>query len=423
VVIVDVAVSEGVGASYCTDQLALQQSARDGLFIDGPAVLPGFRAPREVAEVVSIHLRLDDGSAASGDCHSVYYPGRAGVDPPVRAAELRPHVERLVAPVLAGAAVDGFRAMSQQVAAEVERRGGRIGSALRWGLGCALLNAVAASRRVSAAEVVAEEWQLPWAPAPLRLNGQHGLGWELGADKAILGRLAAYHRATHNRAMWDEHPAALRWLRDRVARFAPGHRLAVQLDLNGFPGRIFGDDRAGLVACLEELERAAAPLPLLLGSPFEMRTRDEQVRALAALRAELRGRGLASELIAEFWCASREDHLAFAEARAADYQMVHAPTIGDVAAVVQTVVDLKQRGVKVYLAGTATGTHASATVIAHLALATNPELVLATPGGGLTEAVSLATTEAGKVIALAARPHGTAGSRSASTVGTRGGRG
>jgi methylaspartate ammonia-lyase len=403
VLIADVVVSEGVGASYCTDQVALQRGVKDGLFIVGPPVLPGFREPREVAEVVSIHLRLEDGSIASGDCHSVYYPGRAGVDPPVRASELRPLIEQMVAPVLEGAEVSTFRAMNQQVAAAVERRGGRIGSALRWGLGCALLNAVAASRRVSAAEVVAREWGLEFAPASLRLNGQHGLGWELGADKAILGRIAAYHRATHNREMWDDHPVALRWFRERAARFAPGHAPLIQLDLNGFPGRIFGGDREGLLACLRDLEQVAAPLRLLLGSPFEMKTREEQIGALAALRREMRSRAMASELIAEFWCASRDDHLAFAEAGAADYQMVHAPTIGDVAAVIQTIVDLGQRGVKVYLAGTATGTHGSATVIAHLALATNPALVLATPGGGLTEAVSLATTEANRVMALARR--------------------
>src|SRR5262249_24616036 len=133
----------------------------------------------------------------------------------------------------------------------------------------------------------------------------------------------------------------------------------------------------------------AAPLPLLLGSPFEMKSRDEQIGALVDLRCEMRRRAMTSRLIAEFWCASREDHLTFAEAGAADYQMVHAPTIGDVAEVVQTIVDLKRRGIKVYLAGTATGTVTTATVIVHLALATNPELLLATPGGGLTEAQSL----------------------------------
>lgn len=51
----DVVVSEGVGASYCTDQVALQRGAKDGLFIVAAPVLPGFREPREVAEVVSIN--------------------------------------------------------------------------------------------------------------------------------------------------------------------------------------------------------------------------------------------------------------------------------------------------------------------------------------------------------------------------------
>src|SRR5215831_16904174 len=65
-----------------------------------------------------------------------------------------------------------------------------------------------------------------------------------------------------------------------------------------------------------------------------------------------------------------------AEVVSIHYQMVHAPTIGDVADVVQTVVDLKKRGVKVYLAGSATGTHGSATTLIHLTPATSPDLVL-----------------------------------------------
>jgi methylaspartate ammonia-lyase len=73
----------------------------------------------------------------------------------------------------------------------------------------------------------------------------------------------------------------------------------------------------------------ATPLRLLLGSPVEMKTRAEQIGALAALRRKVLSRAMTSELIAEFWCASRDDHLAFAAAGAADYQMDRAPTIGD----------------------------------------------------------------------------------------------
>src|SRR5262249_50514514 len=292
--------------------------------------------------------------------HAVYYPGRAGVDPPVRAQELQPLVEETVAPLLKDRPVERFRAMNG-VLGELDRRLGRVGTALKWGLGSALLNAVAASRRRSAAAVVADEWELPFSPARPRLNGQHGLNWELGADKAIMARLAAYHRATHNQAMWTEHPQALEWFRQRVERFAPGYTPLIQFDLNGFPGRMFAHDVGAIVKHLGELEQAAFPLRLLVGSPVEMGTRDEQIAALTALRAEMRARGSTSALIAEFHCASRQDHLAFAAAQAADYQMVHAPTIGDVADVVQTVVDLKKRGIKVYLAGSATGTHGSAT--------------------------------------------------------------
>jgi methylaspartate ammonia-lyase len=103
-------------------------------------------------------------------------------------------------------------------------------SALRWGLSTALLDAVALARRVTKAEVLAREWQTSLGTEVPRLNVQHGLGWDLGIDKAILRRVGTYHRATHHRQMWDDHPRALKLFRDRLVEFgAPGQQTDIRI--------------------------------------------------------------------------------------------------------------------------------------------------------------------------------------------------
>ena len=85
--------SEGVGGSYCSDQVAIANGAVvDGLFVRGKPVLPGFHTCRDVASAVCLQVVLDDGQVAHGDGTSLVYPGRAGADPPFDARDLFPSV-------------------------------------------------------------------------------------------------------------------------------------------------------------------------------------------------------------------------------------------------------------------------------------------------------------------------------------------
>jgi methylaspartate ammonia-lyase len=114
--IVDVIASRGVGSSSCTAQRAHRHAARiDGLFIEAEPVLPGFRAPREVPEAIRLQLLLDDGAVANGDGSSGVFPGRAGVDPPVRADEQIRIVEQTIKPLLIGRSLDTFRPLAEEI--------------------------------------------------------------------------------------------------------------------------------------------------------------------------------------------------------------------------------------------------------------------------------------------------------------------
>jgi methylaspartate ammonia-lyase len=399
--IVKLLASEGVGGSYCTDQDAIAGGAPvDGLFVRGKPVLPGFRTCRDVASAVCLQLVLEDGQVAHGDGTSLVYPGRAGADPPFEAAELIPIAEGPVAKFLVGQSVDQYRPLAREID-ELRVDGTRLHSALRWGLGTALLDAVALARGVTKAEVLAGEWETPLGTQAPPLNVQHGLGWDLGIDKAILRRAATYHRATHHRQMWDDHPRALKLFRDRLLEFgAPGLRVDIQLDMNGFGGRVFQNDTGQIATHMAELERAVEPVRILFGSPVEMPDRPSQIAKLVELRLAMRSAGVRGELIADHGCFRYDDHVAFAEAGAADYHAVRAVAIGSCHESMDALVYLKRRGIKTWLSGTGTGTDRTGQALAHMALAAQPDLMTATPGGGVDEGHSIAVNEVSRALAL-----------------------
>jgi len=407
--IAKVIASEGVGGSYCSDQDAIAKGAVvDGLFVRGKPVLPGFHTCRDVASAICLQVVLDDGQVAHGDGTSLVYPGRGGADPPFDGRDLIPIVEGVVADALVGGVLDGFRPLAR-IVESLRVDGKRLHSALRWGLEGTLLDAVALSRKLTKAEVLAEEWQAPLASEGPPLNVQHGFGWDLGIDKAILRQVGAYHRATHHRQMWDDHPRALKLFRDRVREFAPGLKIDIQLDMNGFGGRAFDNSSDRLVEHIAHLERCVEPYGILVGSPFEMPDRSSQIAKLAELRSRMRAAGLRSQLVADHWCLSHEDHVAFAEAGVADYHAVRAVAMGSCHEAVESLLYLKRRGIKTWLSATATGTDRGAQVMAHMALATHPDLMTATPGGGVDEAHSITVNEISRTLALIkARPQGRA---------------
>ena len=131
-----------------------------------------------------------------------------------------------------------------------------------------------------------------------------------------------------------------------------------------------------------------------------MRDRASQIAKLGDLRSRMRAAGLRSQLVADHWCLTHEDHVAFAEAGVADYHAVRAVAMGSCHEAVESLVYLKRRGIKTWLSATATGTDRGAQVMAHMALATHPDLMTATPGGGVDEAHSIAVNEMSRTLAL-----------------------
>jgi len=420
-----------------------------------PAVTPGFRFVREPAEAVSVGLVLDDGQVAWGDCVGVAYSGKAGRFPPFRAAEGTAVIQQVVAPFLEGRPVASFRELAggldalRQVVEERRPlprppRAGRLSRrefltaparllapeeeppmetvrqerplhpAIHYGVTQALLRAVALSRRLTMAEVIAEEWGLPAPESPVPIHAQCGGDRYHGADKMIARRLASLPHALVDDIDEQLGPNGgrliqyARWLRSRVeALGGPEYRPTIHLDVHGALGKIYNNVLGKVLGDLYALELAVAPLPLRVESPVIMETLPAQLEALRSLRDYIRIRKMRVQIVADEWANTLEDIQQFIATRAADMIQIKMPDMGGIHHTVEAVLACKAAGIGAFLGGSCVETDLSARAAVHVALATQPAMMLARPGMGVDEAIMIVQNEMARALACIRGRRGT----------------
>jgi methylaspartate ammonia-lyase len=402
--IVALAAVPATGAYFADDQAAIKAGAvRDGLAYHGVPSTPGFGAIRAPAEAVSVLLVLSDGHVAHGDCVSVQYAGVGGREPRLRAAALAELLERDVAPRVTGRAVTSFRAAADMV----ERLD--VDAAAAYGLSQALLDAAAHRAGRTMADVVAEEWGLERPTRPVPVFAQTGEEREANVDTMILKEVDSLpHGLINDRELVGADGATLvgyvRWVRERVERLRPRVDYApiLHFDVYGMLGVVTGEDVARVADILAAMGEAAAPLALRVEHPVDAGSRDAQIRALADLRERMGRRTPRVQLVADEWANTVADIRAFNRAGAADVVQVKAPDLGSVHHVVDAVLDCKAHGVVAHLGGSCCETERSAQVSAHLALGAGADQLLAKPGMGVGEGLSIVRNEMARALALGA---------------------
>jgi methylaspartate ammonia-lyase len=460
--IVKVLAVPGVGGYYVEDLAALQSSPIpiEERYTARP-LTPGFRAVREVAEVLSVGLVLEDTDhptappqVAWGDCLGVAYGGQAGRDPVFRAVPHVKIVEREIAPLLIGQAVDAFRPLAAQVDGQIaaldlptapnaanvpplSRREALSPShllrafreamehslvpqlpaeppeppapqhtALRYGVGQALLRAAALAQGVTMAEVVATEWGLPLPTQPIPIHAQSGGERIHNADKMIARGVESLPHGLVDDipaqvgASGDKLAQYVRHLKRRIKALAPrDYRPTIHLDLHGALGIIAQGQPGRILGTLYQLEQMAAPYPLRVECPVMMESRADQIELMARLREYVRARGMTVQLVADEWANTLEDIRAFVAAQAADMIQVKTPDLGGVHNAVDAVLACQAGGVGTLLGGSCAETDLSAQVSVHLALATRPDIILAKPGMGVDEGIMLVHNEIARTLA------------------------
>jgi methylaspartate ammonia-lyase len=442
-----------VGAGYCEDSAALQADyvALPQRFTAAP-VTPGFRAVRQVAEGISIGLVLDDGRVAWGDCAAVSYSATAGRDPVFRARDGLATIEKTVVPALEGLELTSFHELAAnmdtlvetmeterpvpparpvrgegvsrralltaparifQAAREAEdtptervRVQRRLHTAIRYGVSQALLGAVALDRGVTMAEVVAKEWGLPQPNSPIPIHAQSGSERYYNTEKMLVRRVDSLPNARvddireHLGHDGSQMTRYIRWLTGRIGQLGgEDYHPTIHLDVHGALGQIYDSNLGRILGQLYAWETAAQPFPLRIESPIILGTREAQIEAMEKLCSYTRLRKMNVQLVADEWANTLEDILAFVDAGAAHMIHIKMPDLGSIHNSIEAVLASKAGGVGAFLGGSYAETAQSASVSVHLALATRPDILMAKPGMGVDEAISLVQNEMARALA------------------------
>ena len=398
----------GYSSFYFDDQQAIKNGAdHDGFVYTGQPVTPGFQAVRQAGECVSVLLQLSNGTVAVGDCAAVQYSGAGGRDPLFVAAQFVPFLEQHIAPLLEGRSAADFLS-NTRFFDTLEVQGQRLHTAIRYGLSQALLDAAALATQQLKAEVVCRAYGLPVVAEPIPLFGQSGDDRYNAVDKMILKRVDVLpHGLINNVAdklghQGEKLDAYVQWLAQRVKTLGPesGYAPELHIDVYGTIGLIFNQDAKRIANYIAGLEKSAGHLALSIEGPVDAGSKDAQIDALGQITRSLKSIGSKVRIVADEWCNTREDVIAFTDAQCCDMVQIKTPDLGSVHNIVESVIYCNENGMQAYQGGTCNETDVSARACVHVALAARPMRLLVKPGMGFDEGMNIVNNEMRRTVAL-----------------------
>lgn len=400
----------GFSSFYFDDQQAIKLGAgQDGFIYSGTPVTGGFSAIRQAGECVSVLLTLSNGCVAVGDCTAVQYSGACGRDPLFLAEQFVPFLRRHVAPLLEGRYAEDFVSNARFFDA-LEVEGERLHTAIRYGVSQALLDAAALASKRLATEVLCDAYSLPPPTKAIPLFGQSGDDRYRAVDKMLLKRVDVLPHGLINNvadklgAHGEKLREYVRWLVQRVkALGADDYRPELHIDVYGTLGTAFGQDPVRIADYLSLLEQDADGLALSIEGPVDAGSRSAQIDALGAIRQLLQKRGTGVRIVADEWCNTYEDVVAFTEAQCCDMVQIKTPDLGSVHNTLESILHCHAHGMQAYQGGTCNETDVSARACVHVALAGRPMRLLVKPGMGFDEGMCTVHNEMHRTLALLRR--------------------
>ncbi len=413
--IVDVVLSKGLTGFYFDDQRAIRQGnfEEDGLTYRGEPVTPGFTSIRQAGESVSVQIILENGQVAYGDCAAVQYSGAGGRDPLFLADEYIPLIEKYVSPLLIGQELTSFRELAEKVDSCRDSTGKPLHTAIRYGVTQAVLDAVARSRGITMAEVIADEYDLDLVLEPVSIFCQTGDDRKINADRMIIKGVDILPHGLFNNVKklgknGENLKGYLRWLKQRVHNLRPhdDYLPDFQVDVYGTIGEAFDNDIPRIGEYARELAEIVAPHKLYIEGPIELSNRDEHIQAMAKLRAYVDENNIPVKFVVDEWCNTLEDIKVFTQAKAGHMIQIKTPDLGGLNNSIEAVLYCKENGMAAYLGGTCNETERSAQITVQVAVATRPRQILSKPGMGVDEGLSICRNEMNRLLALLSRKQG-----------------
>lgn len=407
--ITNVICSKGRTGFYFDDQRAIKKGAvSDGAAYVGDPVTPGFTSIRQAGEAISVMIVLEDGQIAYGDCAAVQYSGAGGRDPLFLAEDFIPVIEKEIRPMLIGQEADSFRRLAEMVD-HPEKAGKKFHTAIRYGVTQAILDAVARAKHKMMCEVVAEEYGTTVSEEGIPIFTQSGDNRYENSDKMIIKQADILPHALINnvKTKLGEHGELLEeyvgWLRDRVLklRSREDYLPVFHIDVYGTIGAAFGNDNYQAMAdYLQKLEEIAKPFHLRIEGPMDVEDRELQMKALAELTRVVDERGINVELVADEWCNTLDDIKYFADHKAGHMVQIKTPDLGGINNIAEAVLYCKEKGIGAYQGGTCNETDRSAQVCVNIAMAVQPDQILAKPGMGVDEGYMIVYNEMQRILAV-----------------------
>ncbi len=406
----DVVCSRGLTGFYFDDQRAIKAGAEhDGFTYIGEPVTPGFQKVRQAGECVSVMIVLEDGQVAYGDCAAVQYSGAGGRDPLFLADDFIPVINKEIKPRLVGRELNSFKELAEEIDSMVDAKTNkRIHTALRYGVTQAILDAVAKAKHKLMCEVIAEEYNTTVSDKEIPVFTQSGDDRYDNSDKMIIKKAQVLPHAliNHVKTKLGENGELLleyvEWLKNRVLklRTEESYNPTLHIDVYGTMGIAFHNDIGRMVEYFRKLEKAAAPLKLRIEGPVDVEDRDKQIEVLAEITARLHSENINVEIVADEWCNTYEDIKLFADRKAGDMLQIKTPDLGGINNIIESVLYCKKKGIGAYQGGTCNETDRSAQVCVHIAMATQPDQMLAKPGMGVDEGLMIVYNEMNRILAL-----------------------
>ncbi|MGN0625851.1 MAG: methylaspartate ammonia-lyase [Oscillospiraceae bacterium] len=401
--------SKGRTGFFFDDQRAIKKgAAADGAAYVGEPVTAGFTSIRQAGEAISVMLVLEDGQIAYGDCAAVQYSGAGGRDPLFLAEDFIPVIENEIAPMLVGQEADSFRRLAEMVD-HPEKAGKKFHTAIRYGVTQAILDAVAKAKHKMMCEVVAEEYGTTVSEKEIPIFTQSGDNRYENSDKMIIKQADVLPHALINnvKTKLGEHGELLEeyvaWLRDRILklRTRDDYLPVFHIDVYGTIGAAFGNDNYEAMAdYLAKLEEIAKPFHLRIEGPMDVEDRELQMKALAELTRVVDELGINVELVADEWCNTLEDIKYFADHKAGHMVQIKTPDLGGINNIAEAVLYCKEKGIGAYQGGTCNETDRSAQVCVNIAMAVQPDQILAKPGMGVDEGYMIVYNEMQRILAV-----------------------
>lgn len=389
------------GGWYVDDKPAFAAGASvNHYLVTGSPLTTGFEHVREPGEIISVLIELSDGTVAVGEGGSVTYAGIAGRDPVFRARSGIKTVEEHIVPAFAGIPVSDFRSLEAMLV-RLSNEHGPFHAAVLYATSQALLQAVALARRIPAASVIAEEYGLTISHRNPRAAVQTGDDRYSGVDKALYRQIDVLpHGLIKSDDDFGRQGEKLldyaRWIVARIEQHQtrPDYRPCIHFDCYGTIGRAFDGDIRAMSQYIGRLASVVSPLQLQIEAPVEAASQAEQVDLMVQLRRAVGELAEpAPQIIADEWCNTVADVELFASAGAADLIQIKMPDLGLIGDSIRAALICKQHGIGAYIGGSCNETDISARTAVHVAVAVGADQILARPGMGIDEAVSIVRNE------------------------------